>query len=245
MSCSDPPPLDDETIDAALDGDMPLAVAAHLQDCAYCASRLEEARQFETALRGHLARWDCPSPEELGDYHLGLVPPAQQRAVAAHLEMCPRCSAEIEDLRVFLMESVPVQSRSEQQVPSVRPEPIRRLRALAAQLLPRAPGFQLAGVRGGGDGPLIAQSSAATIILEPQKIDPRTVRITGQIADEAGDQERWDGALVEVRQADTVVAVAFVDEVGGFTCAPIQRSTTDLRITGVDGTWIVVDDIEL
>ena len=244
MPCSDPPPLDDETIDAALDGDMPPAVAAHLQHCTYCASRLEEARQFETALRGRLARWDCPPPEELGDYHLGLVPQARQRAIAAHLEECPRCSAEIEDLRVFLTEAVPAQSRSEEAIPPARPEHTR-LRALVAQLLPRALGFQLAGVRGAGDGPLIAQSSAATIILDPQKIDPQAVRITGQIADEAGDQDRWDGALVEVRQADTLVVVAFVDEAGGFICAPIQRSTTDLRIVGADGTWIVVDAIDL
>ena len=245
MPCSDPPPLDDETIDAALDGDMLPAVVAHLQHCASCASRLEEAQQFESALRGRLGRWDCPPPEELGDYHLGLVPQAQQRAIAAHLEVCPRCSAEIEDLRAFLMEAVPAQSHVEEEVPPARPEYTRRLRALVAQLLPRAPGFQLAGVRGADDGPLIAQSSAATIILEPQKIDPRAVRLTGQIADEAGDQDRWDGALIEVRQADTLVAVAFVDEVGGFTCAPIRRGTTDLRIIGADGTWIVVDAVEL
>jgi hypothetical protein len=245
MSCSDPPPLSDETINAALDGDTAPEVLGHLQHCAHCADRLEEARQFETSLRGHLARWDCPPAEQLGDYHLGLVPQAQQRVIAAHLEVCPRCSAEIEDLRVFLTEAQPAQLHAQEQVLPAPPAGPRRLRALVAQLLPRAPGFQLAGLRGAGDGPLIAQSSAATIVLEPQKIDPQAIRLTGQIADEAGDQDRWDGALVEVRQADTLVAIAFVDEVGGFSCAPIQRSITDLRIIGADGTWIVVDDIDL
>ncbi len=244
MSCSDPPPLSDETISAALDDDTPPAVLAHLQHCPECAGRLEEARQLEHALQSRLARWDCPPPAQLSDYHLGLVPPVQQRSIAAHLEACAQCSAEVEELRVFLAGDAPAEVRSRQEV-AIRPGGVQRLRALVAELLPRPAGLQMAAVRGAGDAPILAQSSAATIVIEAQKEGAQAVRLIGQIADEAGEQERWDGALVEIRQADTLVAATFVDEVGGFSSAPVPTAQTELRITAADGTWIILDGVKV
>ena len=103
----------------------------------------------------------------------------------------------------------------------------------------------MAGVRGAGDGPMIAQSSVATIILETQKADGQNVRLTGQIADEVGDQERWDGALVELRREDKLLASTFVDDLGGFTCPLVAGGRADLRITGANGTLIIVGGVEL
>ena len=244
MPCNNPPPLSDETISAILDGDTTPETEAHLQQCGDCAARLVEARQWEHAIAGQLHRWDCPSPQELGDYHLGSVTQARQRSIAAHLDVCVRCSAEIEDLRVFVADEVAAPIRSTETTTG-QSQPRGRLRAMVAQLLPRTPGFAGAALRGSGDGPMIAQCSAATIVLEAQQLEQQTVRLTGQIADEAGEQERWDGALVEVRQDNVLIAVAFVDDLGGFNYGPLGKGTTGLSITAADGTWIVVEDLDL
>jgi hypothetical protein len=236
--------LNDEILSAVLDGDAAPGVLAHLEDCADCAARLAAARRFDSALTLRLHRWDCPPAQRLGDYHIGLLSLTEQRTLAKHLELCAACSAEIEELRVFLVEEAPAPVR-ETRPAIMQTERPSRLRTLVAQLLPRTPSFAMAAVRGAGDGPIIAQSSAATVILEAQPAGEQQVRLTGQLADELGDQERWDGALVEVRQAGTLIATAFVDDVGGFTCAPLPSAATELRISGGDGTSIKIEQIDL
>lgn len=242
MSCKSPPPLSDEDISFALDGEAAPDVLAHLERCEECSARLEEARQVDRTLAGRLQRWDCPTPMQLGDYHLGFASAAQQRTIARHLELCVRCSGEIEDLRVFVAE--PEASARPAPGSVARQAPPKRLRAMVAQLLPRTPGLQMSAVRGAGDGPTIAQTPVATIILDTREVEQR-VQITGQIADEAGEQERWDGALVELRQAGALAGTAFVDEVGGFTCPPVAAGETEVRITGEDSTWIIIEAVEL
>src|SRR3712207_3339421 len=100
MQCSSPPPLNDDQINAALDGDADPTVQAHLAECAGCAGRLAAARQFERQVRARLYRWDCPPPQQLADYHFGRVPPDDDRAIRRHLERCALCAAEVEDLRL-------------------------------------------------------------------------------------------------------------------------------------------------
>src|SRR5687768_13842228 len=145
MPCKNPPPLNDEILSAVLDGDAAPEVLAHLESCADCAARLALARRFEGALSQRLHRWDCPPAQQLGDYHIGLVSFAEQRRIATHLEVCVACSAEIEELRVFLAEEAPVPVRETR--PEIAPvERPGRLRSLVAQLLPRTPGFAMAAV---------------------------------------------------------------------------------------------------
>ncbi len=69
--------------------------------------------------------------------------------------------------------------------------------------------------------------------------------ITGQIADEAGEQERWQDALVEMRQAGVLIATAFVDDLGGFSIGPVEHGSGELQVTASDGTSIVIEDLAL
>lgn len=50
---------------------------------------------------------------------------------------------------------------------------------------------------------------------------------------------------VEIRQASTLVATAFVDDIGGFDCGPIAAGPTEVRVTAADGMSIVVADLVL
>ncbi len=242
MACSNPPPLSDEDISTILDGEGTPELRAHLQQCGDCAARFDQAQRFDQALASRLHRWDCPPAQELGDYHLGFTTQARERAIGAHLELCARCTAEVEELRVFLQADL--QAPAPAPVPRQTP-PSHPPRTIFARLMPRSPSLAWGALRGADDGPLIAESPAATIVLETRQAPPQGVRISGQIADDQAKQERWDGALVEVRQQDQLVAVTFVDDLGGFTTAPVTPTTTQLHIAARDGTLIVVEQIDL
>src|SRR5262245_19268329 len=109
MQCSSPPPLTDNQITAALDGEADPAALAHLAQCPSCSARLADARRFERRAQRRLYRWDCPSSQLLGDYHLGLVTPGDERTVRRHLAQCARCAEELEELRRFLVDGEPAQ----------------------------------------------------------------------------------------------------------------------------------------
>jgi len=240
MACDHPPPVSDEAINAVLDDDVTPEVKAHLARCSTCTARLEQTTRFEEALAGALHRWDCPAPAELADYHLGMLAAARERGIAAHVRLCPHCMAEVEELRVFLLEE-PVAAAPP--VPQPRDRGWRD--AIMAQLLSAGPGSYAGAMRGTGNAPLIAHSSEATIVLEQSPAGHDRVQIEGQIADEAADDERWLDALVEVRRDHVLVATAFVDDLGGFSLGPVARGDCELRITASDGTSIVVEELDL
>ncbi len=148
--------------------------------------------------------------------------------------------AEVEELRVFLLEE-PVAAAP----PVPQPRPRRWRDAIMAQLLPARPTPYAGAMRGVGSAPLIAQSSAATIVLEQSPAGHDRIQIEGQIADGTADDERWLDALVEVRRDGALLATAFVDELGGFSLGPVPTGDCELRVTASDGTSIVVADLVL
>jgi hypothetical protein len=236
MLCSVPPPLTDDQLSAALDGDTDSIVRDHLGRCASCMARLEQARLVERALAGQLHRWDCPSARQLSEYHLGLVDLAQAREIAHHLGQCARCSVEIEQFSRFLVADDPPLPQVHQPPPSPRP----RLAELIAHLLPPAPALV---VRGAGPAPIVAEADGVTIFLSVQPTTDRRINITGQVA--ADDQERWLGALVELRSSGALQAVTSLDAFGGWSCGPLPAGVAELRVTREDGTVILLPEFEL
>ncbi len=236
MKCRFPPPLTEDQISAALDGEANLSVRDHLMRCEGCAARLAQARQIERMLRSGLARWDCPTPQQLGDYHLGLVSQADMRTIARHLESCVRCSDEIEDLRVFLTADSP--PRPPAQIRPVRPR-LPRPGELIARLLPPAPALA---IRGATPEPIKAEADGIAIFLDVQPAAGGQVMLTGQVV--ADDLDRWVGALVELRQADVLYATATLDDLGSFSCGPVPAGSSDLRITPQRGRPLVLSAIQ-
>jgi hypothetical protein len=238
MLCSVPPPLTHDQLSAALDGDADQVVRDHLDRCPSCRARLEQAGLAERALAGRLRRWDCPSPKQLGEYDLGLLDPDEMGAIGRHLDQCARCSAEIEQLRLFL-------AAGDQPAPQAlqpRHLPRPRLAELVARWLPPIPTPALA-VRGAGPAPLVADANGLTIFLQPQPIDDRRLNLTGQVV--ADDQERWAGALVELRIAGVLQAAVALDVLGGWSCGPLPAGAAELRVTREDGAVVVLPEFEL
>ena len=46
---------------------------------------------IEDKLTAKLYRAFCPSPTELGEYHLGIAGDEQAREIRQHLKTCPHC----------------------------------------------------------------------------------------------------------------------------------------------------------
>jgi hypothetical protein len=231
MDCRFPPPLTDDELIAALDGDA--AIQHHLAQCPDCAARLAKLRRTEQRFKQTLFRWDCPPSQELGDYHFRLVSPDREQSIADHLKNCVRCQDELAEMSRFLeAEAPPIQSR-------VAPEQSRsRRRDWVAQLLP--PSLAPA-IRGDSSGPIVAQAGEVTLFLvvEPSAQGPV---LTGQLA--AEDVHLWVGALVEIRQHKMLQSIAFIDEWGSFRSIGFRSDSTDLRIIARTGQAIVVNTIE-
>ncbi len=244
MSCSNPPPVSDEDINLALDGVASEEVMAHLAMCDGCMARLTEAQRFEQGVRAPLYRWDCPTPEELGVYHLGFLSGSQERAVTKHLTVCVRCADEVEVLRTFLVGDTAPQPQTESATIAERGwQPRTQLATLVARIMPSRPGF--GAVRGGGHAPLVAHSPVATIVLDPVEQGPTETMLVGQIADDEDDQDRWTGALVAAYLKGAFVGAAVVDDLGSFTCGPLPSGNLQIHITSETGPAIQIEDVAI
>ena len=104
-NCVFPPELDDKQLLAYLDDpDTHQETARHLEKCSYCREKAQALDGFQKRLTTRLYRITCPSPMELGEYHLRMLPANQNLVVAQHIRDCPHCSQEIAELEGFLHE---------------------------------------------------------------------------------------------------------------------------------------------
>ncbi len=232
MKCIGPQPLDEAQISDALDGVAHDAVQQHLEQCESCRLRYTQAQHIEDALRHQLYRWDCPSPETLVDYHLGALDPFSARPVKEHLRSCTRCQQELASLKDFMGDESPTSVTFAEGY-------TRQAEALWAAPMQREAEL----VRGAAsEEPVIHRASDGTqIILDVRERQGRPT-LYGQIIDAAG--ESWQSALVEVRQGDTLIAAATVDDLDSFFAPLPSQAPMQLRITRADGKVIILRDLQ-
>ena len=169
MHCISPPKLDDYTLLMYIDGDAAPQVAAHLRLCPHCQARALQLAQVQGRLVTQLYRITCPSPLELGEYHLGVLPPAQTEPITRHLRECPHCTGEVAQLADYLAELEP--SLGHDLLAQIE----ERVRVLVARLVSGgplggpalAPAF--APVRGTDRGPLTYQAEDIQVVIEVQQ----------------------------------------------------------------------------
>ena len=101
------PIFKDEQLLAYLDGEADPDVAAQIEASAADKRRAGELAGLQSRLISRLYRATCPDSEILGEFHLGLLPDQQARAIEAHLRDCSPCVHELVQLRDFLDESGP------------------------------------------------------------------------------------------------------------------------------------------
>jgi anti-sigma factor RsiW len=228
MTCVSPPELGESELLAYLDGEADRRVTEHLEGCPYCRERAERLARLQYHLTGRLYRSSCPPPIEIGEYHLGLLPPDRASAVAQHLLDCPHCRRERAQLADF-MESL---------APDLEFSPAERVKVLVARLVggpaeagaPQPPVLVPVpvGLRGEEGGPFLYQAGDVQIAIEIQEDADRPEHraLLGLVTGiDAG------GSQVSLWQADKLVRTVEVDEAGNFYVAGLAGGSYELFLT--------------
>jgi len=229
MTCTSPPQLADQELLAHLDGEASPEVEAHLVSCPHCRERAQHLARLQARLAARLYRATCPSPLELGEYHLGILAPAQKLAMDQHLATCLHCSHELEQLEAYVSALAP----------DIAFSPLERIKVLVARLVrspedhsrsgARAPAPAYAGLRGESESLLLYQVDDIQIAVEFQDDAERQGRlallglVTG--ADTSGmEAHLW--------QPEQHIAAIPVDELGNFYVSNLAPGSYELVLRG-------------
>jgi len=229
MNCITPPGLDDWQIVSYIDGEADDTVKAHIEQCSFCRQKADQWGVVQKNMKRRLYRHNCPSPMELGEYHLGLLPSPQKMVVTQHLRGCPVCRLEVAQLEEFMQEPTP------------QPDIIQSIRVLIAKLISGGgvsqdqTGSSLspvsAGLRGEEDEPFIYQAENIQIAIEVQNDveQPGHKTLLGLITGLDSS-----GFIMEAYQEGKVVTTTFVDEIGNFIFNHFLPGTYELVLLGPD-----------
>ncbi len=177
---------------------------------------------LEEKITAQLYRLDCPSPDELGEYHLHLLSREQTATVRNHLRLCPHCTQELAQLQHFLADLAPDLQFTFRE----------RLQVWLARLLPSESGAlaPALALRGHADRSLMYEANDVQINLEIQD-DPAHgghKTLLGLVmggADAAFEAHLW--------QAGELMQISRVDELGNFVFAGVSSGIYDLMLNRV------------
>jgi hypothetical protein len=245
MACVLPPELDDQDLWKYLDGEAGYQVVAHLKGCLYCRERAERLARLQGRLINQLYRCTCPSPLELGEYHLDLLLRDQAEVVAQHLAECPHCAREVVHLENYLAELAP----------SLEPSSLERIkgqvRTLMAHLVSGGPGVEksvqpvlvpaYAGLRGEEKKALIFQADDIQVAIKIQDDVKRPSRkaILGLVVGAA-----LGGMKAHLWQDEHCIAEVPVDELGGFDIPDVTPGSYELILSSPE-VEIHIRDLQL
>ena len=232
MKCITSPALDNVEIAMYVDGEADEAVITHLQQCPFCSERARQWTLLQNSLKKQSYRVNCPTPMELGEYHLGYLPDPQELVIARHLRECVLCGREVAILEDFLSNLAP-----DTGLLGAAKVLIARLMGAQAEnnLTPVTPAL-----RGEAKGPLTFEVDGIVIVLDIQPADQGRANILGQVA--ADDQDQWTEAFVELRRNNELQCSATVDDLGAFRCEGIMAGEQELRIRSRDSSQVVVSN---
>ena len=234
MTCYSPPEVPDRELLAYIDGTADPGVGAHLERCAHCRERARRLSCFQDRLIAKLYRFDCPSPAELGEYHIGMLAAGQAAAVARHVENCPHCAREIVELEGFLADLSPTLELG------LVEQATGHIRVLIARLINGGMGFDvlnhsamtpaLAGVRGQEREPRFYEADGIQVMVDvqadPGQPDGRAVLGLVIGLDDPHQLE------VHLWHADRQLATVAVDELGNFHIPDLAPGSYDIILSG-------------
>ena len=235
MNCISPPELSDRQLLEFLDGEAESETTHHLGICQYCHSKADALARLQNGLTTHLYRITCPSPLELGEYHLRILPPPQMLVIAQHVRECPHCEAELAQLENFLTDLTPDRKPG---LPEI-------VRVLVARLVDGSGegAAPMPALRGERKGPIILEAEGVVITLDVEPGSDRQVSVLGQVA--ADEQDQWTNALVELQQADRQPLTTSLDDLGAFRFEAVRPGPAQIMITSTEGVVIQSPDIDI
>ncbi|HZD10861.1 MAG TPA: hypothetical protein VE553_05905 [Candidatus Binatia bacterium] len=231
------PHVSDADLLAYLDGVLEEELARHIERSPGYRHRLEELARQERRMLAHVYRGTCPDAQELGEYHMDLLAPERAAIVAQHLEICPRCASELNELRAFLDELAP----------ELEYNLLERVRVLIARLVPDFPSVggalmpapALAGMRGEVAGPLLYEADDVQVSVEVQDDGAHAGRksVLGVVT--GGDAAGWQATLWQDMEQ---VQTQSVDDLGNFVFEALPAGGYRLTLRG-DEVEIVIQDL--
>jgi hypothetical protein len=231
MECSTPPALTDEELSAVLDGEFDRSIQQHLSRCPGCAARLAEMRQMDRLFHS-LKRIECPSPQQLADFHMGFLDNEHANIIQQHLESCPRCQDELAILINFL------------DLPSEEPIPNPIIQLWDTKDEYKATHVDTSGnlaLRGLEEKSGHLQVGTAHIFYEISPI-AKGYLLSGQVVD---DEASWASAVAEFWQENALQQVGVLDETGEFRFEFTTGLPITLYVTSASGGILVVEDIPI
>ncbi len=198
---------------AYIDGLVQPGTAAQIERSTELMDRVRALRSLESSLHAKLFRAGCPDPQQLGEYHLNLLPASQASEVRQHLRDCLYCAEELRQLEAFMA-----------------PGLVERARVIVAELLsggPAAAPLPAAGVRGGEPGPSIYLAGSLQIILEiqPEPHHPELRSLNGLVTGRAAG-----GMEVQLNLLDLPPLTEQVGEMGEFSFSDLAPGEYTLRL---------------
>jgi len=177
-----------------------------------------------------LYRIDCPSPFDLGEYHLGLLPAAQMEVIRRHLDECTHCRREVAQLEDYLADLASILE------PGPLEQVLERVRVMVANLVSGRPLGQHAlppafmPVRGEGQEPLIYEAGEVQVMIEIQQDtdQPDHWMILGLVIGSDFPQE----LKAHFWAAEQRLATVPVDELGNFVLPNILCGRYELMLSG-------------
>lgn len=241
MACVHPPELSMAELLAYLDGEADHQVAEHVEQCLHCRQRAECLAELQRRLTAALYRVTCPSPVDLGEYYLGLLPRERVAAVSRHLDGCPHCSREAAQLEAYLSELTAELEFS----------PRERIKVWVAELVRGEEGRErppallpvpaAMGLRGEERAPRLYQAGEAQIAIEIQDDvqQPGRKTLLGLVTGVA-----THNLVSHLWQTGQRVAEVSVDEQGNLIIAGLVPARYDLILSGL-GTEIHIQSLEV
>jgi hypothetical protein len=270
MECSEPGAIRDEELLAYSAGEkVRPAVAEHIAHCERCAAQLAAYRRMELSLSGKLYRWDCPSPQTLGEYQLGLLDQQQASAVKNHLRACMRCAAEVATLTEFLandpwlvepapaveqrsaVQSSPLNNhvsaqRVKQTLRQLGDQAHNEVRRIVATLLPAQPrlAYQRDAAQQTTAWPRRYAAEDVNISLQLESSPDRrnTLQLIGFVSRKGTTLEALQGTPVQLSAPAHVVFTQQVDELGNFVFSALAPAIYTLELHFADSI-IVIDQL--
>jgi hypothetical protein len=217
-----------EDIIAFVDGEATAVIAEHVRACAACAAEARALGDLQQQLRGALYRFDCPEPQTIGEYQLGLLEPERRLEVGRHLVGCGPCAAELASLRAFLATD-----------PARPIGLVGRLERTVATLLAAPPGWAAAGVRGVGQGRTRTyEAGDVAITLGGGPGTDGLCSLMGLVL-RGGTISAITGAEVRLLAADGSARQAIIDDLGNFEFGALPTGLYGLELELPDQVVVV------
>ncbi len=229
MECVSPPELDDRHLWSYVDREADHETLLHLERCEHCSEKAKALAQLQVRVKSRLYRITCPSPLELGEYHLRILPSPHMLVIAQHVRECPHCEGEVAQLAGYLSDL------------TLQPSSLEKIKIFVAQLISRGGSDQesgtpsmtptLAGLRGEEEEPFIYKADDIQIIIEVQDVvdQPGKRKLLGLITG-----LEFNGFVMQVHQEGQLIITTSVDEIGNFLISPLSPGHYDLTLLGPD-----------